>query len=219
MPNVVRLSGMTSGPVRIRDDPFTLSRDEAVILFSPASQYQYSNPGFAMLSYVVTTRKGNIRTLLRDRIMRPIGVPDSEWSIGYGETVYVNNLPLVASWGGGSYSPRALACVARLMLRQGDWDGSRLISSSAVSQVTGDVGTPYSGAIGWWSNNDGSLGGDIPLDAFYAYGAQDQTVFIVPSKKLMLTRNGPQWLASSPSDFRKRLAQYIFQPLIDAVLE
>jgi CubicO group peptidase (beta-lactamase class C family) len=104
--------------------------------------YQYSNPGFAMLSYVVTARKGNIRTLLRDRIMRPIGVPDSEWSIGYGETVYVSNLPLVASWGGGNYSPRALACVARLMLRTGDWNGSHLISASAVSQVTGDVGTP-----------------------------------------------------------------------------
>jgi CubicO group peptidase (beta-lactamase class C family) len=200
------------------DDPFTLSRDDAAILFTPGSSYQYSNPGFAMLSYVVTIRQGNLRTLLRDRIMRPIGVPDGEWSIGYGETVSVSNLPLVASWGGGSYSPRASACVARLMLRAGDWNGSRLISSSAVSQVTVDVGTPSSGGIGWWSNKDGSLGGEIPRDAFYAWGSGDQTVFIVPSAKLLLIRHG-QTLASSPSDFRKRLAQYIFQPLLNAVLE
>jgi CubicO group peptidase (beta-lactamase class C family) len=171
-----------------------------------------------MLSYVVTARKRNIRTLLRDRIMRPIGVPDGEWSIGYGDTVTVSNLPLVASWGGGSYSPRASACVARLLRRAGDWNGSRLLSSSAMSQVTADVGTPSSGGIGWWSNKDGSLGGEIPRDAFYAWGSGDQTVFVVPSERLVLIRHG-QTLASSPSDFHKRLAQYLFQPLIDAVLE
>jgi CubicO group peptidase (beta-lactamase class C family) len=49
------------------DDPFTLSRDEADILFTPGSRYQYSNPGFALLSYLVTARMGNLRTLLRDR--------------------------------------------------------------------------------------------------------------------------------------------------------
>jgi len=32
--------------------------------------------------------------------MRPIGVPDAEWSVGYGETSEVEGLPLVASWGG-----------------------------------------------------------------------------------------------------------------------
>lgn len=200
------------------DDPFTLPRDEADILFTPGSSYRYSNPGFAMLSYLVTARMGNLRTLLRDRVMRRIGVPDGEWSVGYGETYAVAGLSLVPSWGGGSYSPRAAACVGRLMLRRGDWNGTRVISASAVDNVVKDVGRPNSGGIGWWSNNDGSLGGDIPRDAYYVWGAGDQTVFVVPSQKLMLVRQGEQ-LASSPSDFRKRLAQYLFQPVIDAVLE
>jgi hypothetical protein len=43
-------------------------------------------------------------------------------------------------------------------------------------------------------------------------------VFVVPSQKLMLVRQGAQ-VASSPSDFRKRLAQYLFQPVLEAVLE
>jgi CubicO group peptidase (beta-lactamase class C family) len=195
-----------------------LSRDEAHILFTPGSSYQYSNPGFAMISYVVTARMGNMRTLVRHRVMRPIGVPDNEWSIGYGQTYSLGGLSLVASWGGGSFSPRALACVARLMLRRGDWNGTRIISSSAVGTILKDARKPNSGGIGWWSNNDGSLGGNIPRDAYYAWGAGDQTVFVVPSKKLILVRNG-EAPASSPSDFRKRLAQYFFQPLLNAVIE
>jgi hypothetical protein len=43
-------------------------------------------------------------------------------------------------------------------------------------------------------------------------------VFAVPRLQLMLVRQGSQ-LASAPADFRARLAQYLFQPVIDAVLE
>jgi len=32
----------------------------------------------------------DVRTLLRERVMRPIGVPDAEWSVGYGLTFLVN---------------------------------------------------------------------------------------------------------------------------------
>ena len=44
-----------------------------------------------MLTYYVTAAiqdgpHKDIRTLLRERVMRPIGVPDAEWSCGYGKT-------------------------------------------------------------------------------------------------------------------------------------
>jgi CubicO group peptidase (beta-lactamase class C family) len=68
------------------DDPFTVSRDRTPVLFDPGHKLQYSNPGIAMLSYALTatlrgTTHTDVRTLLRDRFMRPIGVPDVEWSI------------------------------------------------------------------------------------------------------------------------------------------
>ena len=64
--------------------------------------------------------------------MRPIGVPDDEWSVGYGQTFTVDGLPLVGSWGGGGYTARAAARVGRLMLREGDWEGKQLLSKEAV---------------------------------------------------------------------------------------
>ncbi len=56
--------------------------------------------------------------------MEPLDVPDQGWSVGYGTTTTVDGLPLVATWGGGSYSPDAVARVGRLLLHQGRLGGS-----------------------------------------------------------------------------------------------
>ena len=114
-------------------DPFTLARDPAPVLDMPGTKERYSNPGMAMLGYCVTaslrgTDDADLRSLLKHRIMRPLGVPDAEWSVGYGTTTTVDGLPLVATWGGGSYSPNAVARVGRLMLHKGNWEGRRLLS-------------------------------------------------------------------------------------------
>ena len=109
-------------------DPFTIARDKAPVVFEPGSRSGYSNPGMAMLAYAVTAAiqagpHKDIRTLLAERIMKPIGLRDQQWSIGYKSTYEVDGLPLVANWGGGSLTPRAAARVGRLMLRRGDWQG------------------------------------------------------------------------------------------------
>jgi CubicO group peptidase (beta-lactamase class C family) len=200
-------------------DPFTRARDAAPVLFEPGAKMAYSNPGIAMLTYCVTASLRDapykdIRTLLRERIMRPIGVPDEEWSIGYGQTYTVDGLPLVGSWGGGSYTARAVARVARLMLREGDWDGTRLIGAEAVRQVTRDVGTPGNCGIGWWNNNEGGFP-ELPRDAFWGSGAGHQVVFIVPSLNLIAVRNGST--LDAELDHQEALRVYLFRPLVEAV--
>jgi hypothetical protein len=185
---------------------------------------QYSNPGIAMLTYAVTASLRNgphkdIRTLLRERVMRPIGVPEEEWSIGYGQTFVVDGLPLVASWGGGSYTARAVARVGRLMLREGDWEGRQLINSDAVRQVTRDVGRPGNCGIGWWSNNEGECA-KLPRDAFWGSGAGHQIVLVVPSLNLIAVRNGELLAAaaSEPSQYHEPVRRFLFEPLVDAVI-
>ncbi len=178
------------------NDPFTIARDQVPVLFEPGTRLQYSNPGIGMLSYVVAaamkgTPESNGRTLLRDRIMRPIGVADAEWSIGYGQTFSVDGLPLIAAWGGASITPRALARVGRLVLRRGDWDGRRILSEAAVRQVTGDAGLPGHCGMGWWTNGDGRYP-EIPRDAVWGAGAGDQILFVVPSLQLIMVRNGQE---------------------------
>jgi CubicO group peptidase (beta-lactamase class C family) len=199
-------------------DSFTLSRDVAPVVFSPGERILYSNPGIAMLAYATTAALKNapekdLRTLLRERVMRPIGAPDREWSVGYGQTVTVDSLPLVGSWGGGGFTARATARVARLMLREGDWEGRRLLTREAVRAVTSDAGLPGSGAIGWWSNNDGAVA-SLPRDAYWGAGAQHQIVLVIPSLKLIAVRNGGALAGASYDNARDIL---FFQPLIKAV--
>jgi CubicO group peptidase (beta-lactamase class C family) len=126
-------------------DPFTLARDETPMLLAPGEKLQYSNPGIGMMTYCVTAaihdgEHKDIRTLLRERVMWPIGVPDAEWSVGYGKTFTVDGLPLVATWGGGAYTPRATARIGRLVLHEGNWEGRQILSKDAIRQVTGDGG-------------------------------------------------------------------------------
>ena len=201
------------------NDPFTISRDKTPTLFDAGEKFQYSNPGIAMLTYAVTAAltdapQKDIRTLLRDRVMRPIGVPDKEWSVGYGKTYTVDGLPLVGSWGGGSYTARAVARVGRLMLREGDWEGKRLLSKEAVRQITADAGTPGHGAMGWWSNNSGKYT-KLPKDAFGGSGAGDQVVLVVPSLNLIVVRNGEN--LSTKEEHHDALNAHLFEPLLEAI--
>ena len=215
-------------------DPFTISRDTTPVLFEPGERFQYSNPGIAMLTYAVTaaiqgSEWSDVRTLLRDRVMRPIGAADEEWSIGYGRTFVVAGsdrgqtgvrpggdagLPLVASWGGGGYTARATARVGRLMLRGGDWDGTRLLSESAVKQITSDAGTPGHGGIGWWSNAEGKYPA-LPRDAFWGSGAGHQVLFVVPSRRLIAVRNGAS--LGNEMEHHDVLNAALFAPLLDAI--
>ncbi|MBI2946896.1 MAG: beta-lactamase family protein, partial [Verrucomicrobia bacterium] len=212
-------------------DPFTIARDETPMLFAPGAKFQYSNPGIGMMTYCVTAaiRGGehkDVRTLLRERILRAIGVPDAEWSAGYGKTFTVESLPLVGSWGGGAFTPRAAARIGRLVLREGDWEGRRLLSKEVVRQVTTDAGLIGNCGMGWWSNGGGRYA-KLPKDAVWGAGAGDQLLLVVPSLSLIMVRNG-ETLAPGPDEapvrkddvftqYHDYRARILFEPLAEAV--
>ena len=208
-------------------DPFTLARDVTPMLTEPGTAFEYSNPGIGMLMYALTAAlkdapQKDVRTLLRDRVMRPLGVPDAEWSVGYNQTIVVDGLPLVAAWGGASYTARAAARLGCLMLREGDWEGRRLLSAEAVRLVTSDVGTPGPCGIGWWSNNDGHCPA-LPRDAYWGAGAGHQTLLVVPSLKLIAVRNGrdlgPLPKDVAPTEYAQPTFKWLFAPLVGAITE
>jgi CubicO group peptidase (beta-lactamase class C family) len=201
-------------------DPFTLARDRAPLLFRAGARFHYSNPGIALLGYAVTASlrdapQKDIRTLLRVRVMRPIGVPDSDWQAGYGTTTLVDGLPLIAVWGGGSYTPRAVARIGRLMLRQGDWEGVQVIPAAAVRQTTSDSGLPGSINAGWWTNGQKRVAA-LPRDAFWAWGKGDEILLVVPSLKLVMVRMGREL---SPMNYDVSHDRFLFDPLMDCLGE
>ncbi|MBI1389014.1 MAG: serine hydrolase [bacterium] len=212
-------------------DPFSIARDWAPLRFKPGTAFEYSNTGMAMLSYAITAAlkdapQHDVRTLLRDRIMRPIGVKDDEWSIGYGKTYEVNGLPLVANWGGGNYTARAAARVGRLILHHGDWDGERILSPETITSALADAGTPapFRGepegpapraGLAWWVNTDGVLS-RLPMDAVMGAGAGNQVLLIAPSLNLVAVRFGG---LIDPDSFWGGMEEHFFNPLIAAMTD
>jgi CubicO group peptidase (beta-lactamase class C family) len=201
-------------------DPFSIARDRTPLLFEPGAEHSYSNPGIAMLGYAVTAALAgsphrDLRALLRERVMRPLGVPDSEWSVGYGQTFEVAGLKLVGTWGGGSYTARAVARVGALLLRAGEWRGERLLDPAAARAITGDAGTPGHGGIGWWSNESGKYP-RLPSDAFWASGAGHQVLLVVPSLALVAVRNGE--VLSGSEEHHDALNSHLFAPLLECIV-
>jgi CubicO group peptidase (beta-lactamase class C family) len=203
-------------------DPFTLARDRAPVLDAPGTRERYSNPGMAMLGYCVTASlrgaaDADLRSLLKRRVMGPLGVPDAEWSAGYGAATVVDGLALVATWGGGSYSPDAVARVGRLLLHKGEWEGRQVLSPTAVEAALKASGMPGHSGLGWWVNrgSDGSpLWKSAPEDAFGGAGAGQQLLLVVPSLDLIVVRNGER--LDPTLGFEEGLDRYVVGPVVRA---
>lgn len=213
-------------------DPFSIALDQATMLFSPGTRFAYSNPGMAALGYALTSclrgaPQSNIRTLLKERIMDPIGVSETDWSIGYERAFELDGMKLYATWGGAAYTPRAVANVGRLMLQKGGWEGRRLIEPAWVERAIRYAGTPLpnrspgdpqpASGLGWWTNFD-SVWPSVPRDAFVGAGAGNQLLLVIPSLELIVVRNGE--LLGDPAkgeSFWAGLEKYLFDPLMNAI--
>jgi CubicO group peptidase (beta-lactamase class C family) len=209
-------------------DPFSIAVSQAPVIFPPGTSYAYSNPGMADLAYAVTASlKGapqiDIYALLKARVMEPLGIPESNWSIGYGRPYEVDGLQLYANWGGGLFTPRATARIGQLMLHQGEWNGKRLFDRLLVQRMTSYAGLPIqtrnadrpgpASGLCWWVNFDG-VWPNIPRDAFAGAGASQQLLFVVPSLDLVVVRNGA-WMGP-PARFWRDAVDNVFDPVVEA---
>jgi CubicO group peptidase (beta-lactamase class C family) len=215
-------------------DPFSISRDLAPVIFAPGTQAHYSNPGIAMLSYCLTvalqkSSASDIITLLRQRIFEPLGLQENEdYSIGYGRTWDVDGLPMVANWGGGSFTPRATARVGQMLAQNGAWESRQLIAPNVLhTTLTGAQKPPDLAAraaadpspatgLGWWSNADGYWQ-DIPNDAVLGAGAGDQILLVIPSLDLVAVRNGGDLVSEGDRRGWQARLDYIVRPVVESL--
>jgi CubicO group peptidase (beta-lactamase class C family) len=218
-----------------RSEEFEVALHEAPLVEAPGTELRYSNPGFSVLAYAITaslhgSSTPDIYTLLKERIMEPIGVPAQAWEISYGDFYRLDGLKLYSIRGGGTYTARAAARVGALMLRKGKWQGRQLISRTIIEEATGNAGPrkmtrppnyPAPG-LGWWSNADGTWDA-LPRDAYAGVGIDHQVLLVVPSLELIVVRFGGALGNPSPhalgSAFWQNLEEHLFEPLMACFLE
>lgn len=227
-----KLTGWKGDFWRRVPDPYSIALHQAPVVFPPGSANAYSNPGMAALAYAITASlrdspQTDLRQLLAERLMDRIGVPQKEWSLGYGKPVELDGLKLYATWGGAAYSPRAAAAVGRLLMRKGDWDGTRILSAKAVEQTLAYAGMPKpardagnpapASGLGWYTNFD-RVWPNVPPDAFAGAGAGHQTLMVVPSLDLIIVRFGASLTAKGENlSFWAARQKYVIDPILDAL--
>lgn len=223
-------------------NPFLMARDSAPVIFTPGTDYAYSNPGIGLLTYAVTASLKNspysdVRTYLKERIYEPIGIDEKEYSIGYNKTFDSDGLQLVPSWGGGSFTANGIARIGRLMLNKGNWQGKQLIDSAIVEKVTKYNGTElptlfgtdfnnskiaeqgFTPTLGWYCNHDG-VWKFLPRDAFAGAGAQNQMLMVIPSLEMIIVRFGEALFDETKGEtFFSGAEKYLYNPLMEALVE
>jgi CubicO group peptidase (beta-lactamase class C family) len=201
-----------------KPDPFSIAIHQAPVIFPPGARFEYSNPGMAALAYAVTASlKGrpqtDIRALLRERIVQPLEIPETDWSIGYGQAYELDGLRLYANWGGGRFTPRATARIGQLMLQEGQWRGRQLVRQEwARTMVRGVEPLPRMGLC-WWTNLT-AVWPKVPPDAFRGGGAGNQLLLVIPSLDLIIVRNG-EWLERDNPDAE---AVHVYNPVLQALV-
>jgi CubicO group peptidase (beta-lactamase class C family) len=210
---------------------FRLAVERTPILFDPGSRFNYSGAGFYALAFAMAGILGesgdNAEDYFRTRLARPLGIPDSDWRLSYGQVHRIDKQEYVALGSGANITGRALARIGQLLMDGGRWQGSELLREDLVRRATSNSGLPPpvngvglkepSVGIGWWVN-DPPFFPDLPRDAAISAGAGHRIVLIVPSWKLVAVRLGRSLgRAAWEGSFWEDLERELLQPLAAAV--
>ncbi|WP_041633301.1 serine hydrolase domain-containing protein [Maribacter sp. HTCC2170] len=153
--------------------------------------WAYHQGAFMLLQEMITQSSGmSFQEYSKIKIADKIGM-NGNWTSSLGLNIY-------------NSSTRSMARFGLLMLNQGTWDGSAVVSENFFNEMTNtsqDINTSY-GYL-WWLNGKenvvgttttislpGPLVPNAPNDMFAALGANDQKIYVVPSKGLVIVRCG-----------------------------
>ena len=178
------------------------------LLFKPGTAWAYSDGGANWLGDILTTRfKNDLASVLRARILKPIGVGRSSltWIANQYRSPTLNGVTRRTISSGIHTDADTLARIGLLVARGGRWRSRQVVPASyvralsappaglaALKPFTADL---YPGAtrhysLLFWLNSDGVLEG-LPKDAVWSWGLFDSLIVAVPSLDLVIARVGP----------------------------
>ncbi|MCC6683394.1 MAG: serine hydrolase [Phycisphaeraceae bacterium] len=213
---------------------FTKPGDFTPIVFQPGNMWYYSDSGFNWLADVLTVSFGaDLLSEMTSEVFVRIGVQSGQltWRGNLFRTSQIEDPGAPGVFytrrelaGGISASVDALARLGYLWLHDGQWNGQQIIPASYVAQarlpllidsgaLPVDPSQPgaalYGGeaplhiGLGWWNNFDGVMS-QVPTDAYWGWGENDNLLIVIPSMDLVVVRtgiSGQRWDPSGTQDY------------------
>jgi hypothetical protein len=156
----------------------------------PGTHFEYNDVRVNLLAACLTTRFGRpLPDVLRERVMAPIGAStDWEWHGYEGANVIRDGLPVRAvsgggHWGGGMFiGSRDHALMGTLVLRDGAWNGARILPRGWVARMLApSPRNPGYGMLWWLNGGAAPRFPSAPADSVFALGAGGHVIWIAQS--------------------------------------
>jgi CubicO group peptidase (beta-lactamase class C family) len=205
-----------------RDAFGTAARDAARDLSDPGTHFEYNDVRMNRFSLsMLRLWKRPLPEVLKKEIMDPIGASASwNWIPYDNATVDIDGTPMPSvsggtRWGGGLWmSTRDHARVGLLMLRQGEWNGRRILSESWLADSTRPQGKHPSYGYLWWLNTDEKpRWPDAPRACFSAQGAGENSIWVDPVHDLVVVWRWHKGGAAQGELYRRILASLTNEPI------
>ena len=215
---------------------FPKTKGFGTMLFAPGSKFCYSDGGANWLAECITlSYRQDIQDLMQQRVFAHLGLnkkgPDISFGSGDGRPAKINGIVRRQFGAGVSANVDALARVGYLYLRGGRWEDQQLIPEEFVDQVrttpraTKGLPVHLASSYGeasnhhgllWWNNQDGAMK-DVPRDAFWAWGFNENLIIVVPSLDLVVARAGNKsWADGWSGDYKVRI-EPLLKPIVQSI--
>lgn len=182
------LLSMTSG----LDDTLgeDVSPSNLKYLSDASKRWAYDNVYVKMQDVIATASNSTFKDYFNSNLRDKIGMSGA-WTNINNVSVYFSNT-------------RSMARFGLLISANGKWKNTQIVSENFVSEAT-NTSQIINNSYGylWWLNGkssyflpqsqnefSGSLIPDAPADMFCALGKNDQKIYVVPNKKLVIIRMG-----------------------------
>lgn len=178
---------MTSG---INDESELIIKSNLTYLADAGTRWSYHNV-FQKLMDVVSSASGqSFESYFDSKLESKIGM-EGFWNTGIVFTIYHS-------------TTRSMGRFGLLALNQGKWADQQIVKEDYFKESTSTSQTinPAYGYL-WWLNGKsqamlpgsqnifpGQLIPNAPADMFAAMGAEDQRIYVIPSKKMVIVRMG-----------------------------
>lgn len=165
----------------------------AALTTPPGTKWNYANGNPAILARIVRDQVGghavDVLRFARRELFGPLGIR--------GATLELDSTGTPIAGAFLFATPRDWARFGMLFLEDGVVGGERILPEEWVRYSTTPTPNAFVGyGAGWWINQGDSQGArfrrehGMPADAFMALGIYGQTVVVVPSERLVITRFG-----------------------------
>lgn len=184
---VRHLLTMTSG---LNDSSELVIRANLKYMADAGTRWSYHNVFQKLMDVVAAASGQSYEDYFNARLKTKLGM-DGFWNYGLIFTVYHSNT-------------RSMARFGLMALNNGKWNNEQIINQAFFNEAinTSQALNPSYGYLWWLNGKSGAMipGGqtfypgnlipDAPADMYAAMGAEDQRIYIVPSKKMVVIRMG-----------------------------